>query len=300
MSKRKGKDITGIFLLNKDKGISSNKALQQVKRFYNAKKAGHTGSLDPMATGLLPICFGKATKICQYLLDSDKKYEAEIQLGEQTDTGDIEGSIINCKDVPKLSTEMIQSVLKSFIGEIKQTPPMYSALKKDGVPLYKLARKGIEVERKVRDISIYELVFIHYDNNKFRIKIEVKCSKGTYIRSLAEDIASKLNCFGHLISLNRTECGIFNIKNSIQYDNLTTCGSNLENIVSVESAFIDKSIVFINKENYDFFIKTGLLKCDIPNENGTYRLYIKDNNNDVFIGVVCFENGKILSRQLFI
>ena len=300
MSKRKGIDLTGVFLLNKDKGISSNRALQQIKRLYNAKKAGHTGSLDPMATGLLPICFGKATKICQYLLDSDKTYEATIKLGIKTDTGDAEGNIIEQNDMVEFSEKAIDKALNKFLGDIQQVPPMHSALKRDGVPLYKLARKGIEVERKPRNVNIYSLERLDYSAVLHELKISVKCSKGTYIRTLAEDIANELGVYAHLIALNRTACGLYNLDDSYQYFPIKDTDANLDYIIPVESAFNDKEILYINLDNYTKFIKTGTLICDIPKESGVYRLYIKSNENNKFLGVVNFESGKLLNRQLFI
>ena len=300
MSKRKGIDLTGVFLLNKDKGISSNRALQQIKRIYNAKKAGHTGSLDPMATGLLPICFGKATKICQYLLDSDKTYEATIQLGTKTDTGDAEGNIIEKNDMVELSESVIHSALNKFLGHIQQIPPMHSALKKDGVPLYKLARKGVEIERKPRGVNIYNLECINYSSLSHELKISVKCSKGTYIRTLAEDIGKELGVYAHLTALNRTACGSYSLVDSYQYFPIKDEGANLDYIIPVESAFDDKEILYISVDNYNKFIKTGALICDIPKESGVYRLYIKSNEGNKFLGVVNFESGKLLSRQLFI
>jgi tRNA pseudouridine55 synthase len=213
MSKRKsGCNIHGIVLLDKRSGISSNQALQEVRRLFDANKAGHTGSLDPLATGLLPLCFGEATKVSGFLLDEHKRYQVEIQLGVTTDTGDAEGVITGIKPVPELSDEDIKTCLRKFTGEINQIPPMYSALKHNGKKLYELARKGEIIDRKARRISIFELYMMGF--SKDRLTLNVLCSKGTYIRSLAEDIGNYLGCGGTVRQLRRLEAGRFNIENA--------------------------------------------------------------------------------------
>ncbi len=190
--RRKGRAVHGIILLDKPSGISSNAALQQVKRLFNAQKAGHTGSLDPLATGLLPICLGEATKITSYLLDADKKYQGTARLGIRTNTADAEGDILQTRPVPVLSDSTIEMALDSFRGEISQIPPMHSALKLNGKPLYELARQGIEVERKPRNVTIFELKKLGF--NKDELELFVHCSKGTYIRTLVEDLGEILEC----------------------------------------------------------------------------------------------------------
>ena len=204
MSRRnpKGRDINGIVLLDKDTGLSSNAALQKVKRLFFAKKAGHTGSLDPLASGILPICLGQATKVAQFLLDDDKRYYVRGKLGEITDTGDCEGVIVKTQAFEQLNKEKVVAAAMSFKGDILQVPPMYSALKKDGQPLYKLARQGIEIERPARPVTIHNIDFISYEQGV--IALNVSCSKGTYIRSLIQDIGDKLGCGAHVIELRRT------------------------------------------------------------------------------------------------
>lgn len=216
--KNRGRPLDGILLLDKPPGLSSNEALQQIKRMYNAKKAGHTGSLDPLATGLLPICFGEATKISAFLLDSDKSYITECQLGETTSCGDTEGEVIQRRDVPEFSLEQIQAVLNGFVGEIDQVPPMHSALKKDGVPLYKLARQGIEIERETRKVNIYSISDISLAGDK--LKFLVHCSKGTYIRTLVEDIGEKLGCGAHVTALRRADVGVFHLQNAVSFETI--------------------------------------------------------------------------------
>ncbi|WP_104500023.1 tRNA pseudouridine(55) synthase TruB [Acinetobacter indicus] len=210
--------VHGVFLLNKPLGISSNAALQKVRWLYRAQKAGHTGALDPLASGLLPICLGEATKFSHFLLDSTKRYQTTIQLGHSTTTGDVEGEVLLEAAVPALTEENILTVLTQFTGDIQQVPPMYSALKKEGRPLYELARKGIEIERDARPISIYALELLGFTDNS--ITLDVTCSKGTYIRVLGEDIAKALGSYGHLTYLHRIQTGHFDLIPSYTLDYL--------------------------------------------------------------------------------
>lgn len=203
------RNISGVFLLNKPLGISSNGALQRVRGLYRAQKGGHTGALDPLASGLLPICLGEATKFSHYLLDSIKRYQTTIHLGHSTTTGDVEGELLLEQAVPALTEEKIQQVLASFTGDIQQVPPMYSALKKEGRPLYELARQGIEIEREARPITIEAIELLSFTENS--LTLDVTCSKGTYIRVLGEDIAKALGTFGHLTYLHRIKTGQFDL-----------------------------------------------------------------------------------------
>lgn len=207
--KPKGRPISGLFLLDKPQGLSSNSALQRVKRLYGAAKAGHTGALDPLATGLLPICLGEATKFSQYLLDSDKRYLTTARLGQRTDTCDAEGEITEEKPVPQdLSREQVETLLvEHFNGEIEQVPPVYSALKLNGQPLYKLARQGIEVEVKPRQVRIHEIRLLALREDE--VDLEIFCSKGTYIRSIVEDLGLLLGCGAHVTVLRRLQTGPF-------------------------------------------------------------------------------------------
>lgn len=209
MSRRKsrGRSITGILLLNKPLEMSSNKALQIVKRLFNANKAGHTGSLDPLATGMLPICLGEATKVSQYLLEADKVYQVSFQLGQRTATGDAEGDVIETKPFESITEKNVTSVIPQFLGDQTQIPPMYSALKHDGQRLYDLARKGIEVERKPRHIHISDIELLSFE--KGVVELKVACTKGTYIRTLAEDVANALNTVAYVTKLHRIEVGSF-------------------------------------------------------------------------------------------
>ena len=208
--KNKGRNVSGVLLLDKPLGDSSNHALQKVKRLFGAAKAGHTGSLDPLATGMLPICFGEATKISAFLLDADKRYRLKCQLGVSTTTGDAEGDVVDTQDVSCITEAAIKAVLSEFIGEIEQIPPMYSALKHNGERLYKLARQGIEVERKARSVTIYDIDYLSLskdEQQRLILELEVSCSKGTYVRTLVEDIAKKLDCCAHITALRRLSVG---------------------------------------------------------------------------------------------
>ncbi|MFV9614825.1 MAG: tRNA pseudouridine(55) synthase TruB [Gammaproteobacteria bacterium] len=208
--KNKGRNVSGVLLLDKPQGCSSNYILQKVKRLFGAAKAGHTGSLDPLATGMLPVCFGEATKISAFLLDSDKRYHLKCQLGVSTATGDAEGEVTETQDASFITEPDVRAVLTEFIGEIEQLPPMYSALKHNGERLYKLARQGIEVERKTRRVTIYDIEYISLsidEQQRIILELEVSCSKGTYVRTLVEDIAKKLNNCAHITALRRLSVG---------------------------------------------------------------------------------------------
>ncbi|MFT0211633.1 tRNA pseudouridine(55) synthase TruB [Pseudomonas sp. F1_0610] len=215
--KRKRRAVSGVIILDKPLGFSSNAALQKVRWLLNAEKGGHTGSLDPLATGVLPLCFGEATKFSRYLLDADKCYETVMQLGVTTTTADAEGEVLERKPVSVTQAD-IESVLPAFRGAIKQVPPMYSALKKDGQPLYKLARNGETVEREARDVTISKLELLAVNGDK--VKLSVACSKGTYIRSLVEDIGAQLGCGAHVAELRRTQAGPFDISQAISLEKL--------------------------------------------------------------------------------
>lgn len=218
--KSRGRAVDGVFLLNKPPGISSNSALQQVRRIYDAAKGGHTGALDPLATGMLPICLGEATKFSQHLLDSDKRYITTAKLGIRTDSSDADGAVVEEKPVPTdLSEEKVEAILQAeFSGEIEQVPSMFSALKHQGQPLYKLARKGIQVEVKPRKVTIHEIKLTALREDE--IDLEVFCSKGTYIRSIVEDLGHILGCGAHVQMLHRLDVGAFTADRMMSLDDL--------------------------------------------------------------------------------
>jgi tRNA pseudouridine55 synthase len=215
--KRKRVPVHGVLLLDKPVGMSSAQALAKAKWLLNAQKAGHTGTLDPFATGLLPLCFGEATKFAQDLLDADKTYETVVHLGITTDTGDTEGTILT-QQIVDVTVAQIESVLEQFRGPISQVPPMHSALKRDGKPLYEYARAGITLEREARDVTIHQLDLLAYDAPILRLR--VACSKGTYIRVLGEDIGAALGCGAHLSALRRTVIGALDVSSALTLDQL--------------------------------------------------------------------------------
>lgn len=219
-NKPEKKIIDGVFILDKATGITSNRALQQIKHLYQAKKAGHTGSLDPLASGVLPICFGKATKFSHILLNADKTYLVTAKLGVATDSGDSEGNIIATHAVPNFTLQEIETAITAFIGPGKQVPSMFSALKHQGQPLYKLARKNITVERAPRDIHVYSYEVVDFNGDLLTCKI--KCSKGTYIRTLIEDLGTALGCGAHVIALRRLQAGNFSIEQAISFEQAAT------------------------------------------------------------------------------
>lgn len=224
--RRRGVDITGVLLLDKPLDLSSNHALQRAKRLFNARKAGHTGTLDPFATGLLICCFGQATKLATTLLDADKRYRATLKLGVETDSGDLTGTVTAQGDAETVTLSQLHGILPQFTGQIEQIPPMHSALKRDGVPLYKLARQGVEVARPPRQVTIYAIELVAFEGDQ--VVLDVHCSKGTYIRTLAQDIGRALDCYAHLTSLRRTAIGPFTLEQAVSLEQLAEVTESVE------------------------------------------------------------------------
>ena len=216
--KQRGRAIHGILLLDKAPGCSSNSALQQVKTLYQARKAGHTGSLDPLATGVLPLCLGEATKLSRFVLDADKCYRVRLQLGQRTDTGDSEGAVIASGDVSTVTRPRLVAALQHFQGEIAQVPPMHSAIKQHGVPLYKLARQGLTVARQPRTVRVHRLALVEFTGSQ--CELDIACSKGTYIRTIADDLGQQLGCGAHVQALRRTAAGVFEARRCVDLDTL--------------------------------------------------------------------------------
>lgn len=240
--KKTRRDVHGVLLLDKPQGMTSNDALQKVKRLFNVKKAGHTGALDPLATGMLPICFGEATKFSQYLLDSDKRYRVIAKLGERTDTSDADGQIISTRSV-NITQSQIDEALTHFRGDILQVPTMFSALKYQGKPLYEYARQGIVIEREARPITIYDNQFIQYDSTKHELTLEIHCSKGTYIRTIIDDLGELLGCGAHVIYLRRLQVSNYPIDNMITLDEL----QNEPLLMPVDSPLQDRPKVVLSE-----------------------------------------------------
>ena len=298
MSRRKsGRNVHGILLLDKRLSVSSNRALQEVRRLFNANKAGHTGSLDPLATGLLPLCFGEATKVSAMMLDDNKRYQVVVKLGVMTDTGDSEGKIIAEKPVPELSLDKIENCLQSFSGEIDQVPPMYSALKHNGRKLYELAREGKTIERKARRISIFELKLV--DRTSDSLTLDVFCSKGTYIRSLAEDIGHKLGCGGTVIELRRTQAGQFKIEDALTIEQLQQMDlEELKNLlIDVDKPLDGIPVLELSADQATLIRHGQQIKMEKTDAlKGMVRMY----SDQVFLGLgEMLLDGKLLPKKIF-
>ncbi len=297
--KRQRRALSGILLLDKPKGFSSNAALQKVRWLLNAQKGGHTGSLDPLATGVLPLCFGEATKFSRYLLDADKSYEALIKLGITTDTADAEGQVLECRPVA-VDSEAVEQALQQFRGNIMQVPPMHSALKKDGQPLYKLARAGEVVERQARPVSIYELQLLELDGDQLRIF--VSCSKGTYIRTLAEDIGQLLGCGGHVAELRRISAGPFDLGQAVELQTLIDLqeqqGSEAldQFLLGSDAGLLHWDKVELS-QNSSFYWQNGqAVRVPGAPGDGMLRVY---NHQQEFIGVgEIDDDGQLAPRRL--
>lgn len=300
MAKRRthGRNINGIVLLDKPLGITSNKALQQVKRLFNANKAGHTGSLDPLASGLLPICLGEATKISSYLLEADKAYTGICKLGVTTTSADAEGDVLEQKPVGNYSEQQVDAVLAQFTGTIEQIPPMHSAIKQNGQPLYKLAHQGIEVERQPRTIQIYELHRIRLAGDE--LEIAMRCSKGTYVRTLAEDIGRELGCGAHLSALRRTKVGPFTLEQVVTMATLESLAEEGfaaldQHILPIEQALADWPEIQLT-ENSAFYLNQGQpVQIAKAPTSGLVRL----SANQRFIGIgEILDDGRVAPRRL--
>lgn len=280
--------LDGVLLFDKPLELSSNTALQKVRRLFQAEKAGHTGTLDPLATGLLPICFGEATKFSNALLEADKTYLTTVRLGKTTATGDAEGEVLASHEVTA-SFEQVQTVLERFRGALQQLPPMYSALKHEGKPLYEYIRDGVTIERKLRDIIIHELVLHRYSDNE--LDLNVRCSKGTYIRTLGEDIGVALGCGGHLIALRRTAIDHFNIQTSYTLQQLTDMSEaeRMACLMPVDSLMPDMPKLQLDEVQVKRMAQGQRLGLDTGLPDGKVSLYGPHG----FIGV-----GLLLGRRL--
>lgn len=297
--RNKGRDVDGILLLDKPQGLTSNEALQKVKRLFQARKAGHTGSLDPLATGMLPICFGEATKISSFLLNADKRYIAQCKLGIRTDSADADGEVIETRPIEGVTEQQIRRVLNDFSGEQRQVPPMHSAIKRDGVPLYKLAHQGIEVEREARDITIYRLDLIRFE--KDILELDISCSKGTYIRTLAEDIGKALGCGAHIAALRRLQVGVFEGAkmytfeelNKLQEQDVTTLDQSL---LPIDAGLSDWTDVQLSADA-SFYLRRGQAVFVPGSKIGAYvRLY---DPARAFLGVgIVLDDGRVAPKRL--
>jgi len=299
--KRKKRAVNGILLLDKPAGLTSSAALQKVRWLFEAEKAGHTGNLDPLATGVLPLCFGEATKFSQYLLEADKGYETLIQLGVTTATGDAEGEILARREV-KVSEADVQNLLPQFRGQIEQIPPMYSALKKDGQPLYKLAREGKIVEREPRTVCIHRLELLAFDAQKAQVRLSIECSKGTYIRTLAEDIGERLGCGAHVAELVRTKAGPFALSGCHALDDVIRMQEEKGSaaldalLLPVDTALQDLPLVKLSTSSAFYWLHGQPVRAPDAPKSGLLRVQDADGN---FIGIgEISEDGRIAPKRL--
>lgn len=297
--RQKGRLVNGILLLDKPTGVTSNEALQEVKHLYRARKAGHTGSLDPLASGLLPVCMGEATKVSGFLLDADKHYRMTCRLGIRTTTGDAEGEVLETRPVDDCEREVIEAVLGRFLGPVQQIPPMYSAVKHQGERLYKLARQGVEVEREPRTVVIHEIGLLQLQLPD--LELEVRCSKGTYVRTLAEDIGAALGCGAHVTALRRLGVGPYDAHGMVTMENLKKlAGQGLEGLdallLPVESALSQWPGVRLSSDAA-FYLRQGQ-PVVVPHAptSGWVRLY---HGEDHFLGMgQVLDDGRVAPKRL--
>lgn len=299
--RRKGRDVNGILVIDKPVGVTSNGILQQVKRLYGAAKAGHTGALDPLATGVLPLCFGEATKFSQLMLESDKAYIATARLGVVTETGDSEGKVVREHPVPAdLNEVMLEPVLDGFRGDIQQVPSMYSALKHKGRPLYEYAREGIEIERPSRPVTIYKLELLAVRDAEF--DIAVTCTKGTYIRSLVEDIGEALGCGAHVIALRRTMASGFSLDVAHPVDSLEAMrerGESLDGLlVEPDAALSMFPELALESDRLRSILNGQPVRMSGQVLTGPVRLYGDDRFVGLGEGFPDGEDVKIVPRRL--
>ncbi|AMQ91632.1 pseudouridine synthase [Aggregatibacter actinomycetemcomitans] len=296
--RKRGRDIHGVFLLDKPQGMSSNDIMQKVKRIFQANKAGHTGALDPLATGMLPICLGEATKFSQFLLDADKRYLVTAKLGERTDTSDAEGQVVETRPI-NVKTPEILTTLEAFRGDILQVPTMFSALKHNGKPLYEYARAGITVEREARPITIFELNFIEYYAPY--LTLEVHCSKGTYIRTLVDDLGEVLGCGAHVTMLRRTAVADYPTEKMMSWDDLQALAEQqdlavLDALLLPMDTAVAKLSALILDESQTQGIGFGQrIKFNNPSKRqGQVRLFSHENR---FLGVAVIDENNVIRPQ---
>ncbi|ASL95466.1 tRNA pseudouridine(55) synthase TruB [Serratia ureilytica] len=306
--RRRGRDIHGVLLLDKPQGLSSNDALQKVKRLYNANRAGHTGALDPLATGMLPICLGEATKFSQYLLDSDKRYRVIAKLGQRTDTSDADGQIVQERPV-NFTQAQLDAALDTFRGDIQQVPSMYSALKYQGKKLYEYARQGIEVPREARSITVYELQFIRWEGDE--LELEIHCSKGTYIRTITDDLGELLGCGAHVIYLRRLQVATYPIARMVTLEQLNALVAQAQEQAIAPGELLDPLLMPMDSpvENYPEVnllpVVAGYVKQGQPVQvagapaSGLVRITEGEERKFIGVGGIA-EDGRVAPRRLVV
>lgn len=293
--RKKGRAVDGILLLDKPQGLSSNAALQTVKRLFHAAKAGHTGALDPLATGMLPLCFGEATKFSQFLLDSDKGYRVIGKFGERTDSGDSTGEVIESKPV-KVSNKQLEKALEKFRGDIMQIPSMFSALKHQGQPLYKYARKGIEIERPARPVTVYELELLRFDGDEVELFIE--CSKGTYIRNIIDDLGQELGCGAHVTMLHREFVADYPVEQMVTLQQLEDDREQQlsldDYLLPIDSAVLHLDSAELDTESADYFCHGQPINYPNLTEGELIRVYDEEQN---FLGIAEVDDQDMLAPK---
>ncbi|MCZ6642123.1 MAG: tRNA pseudouridine(55) synthase TruB [Gammaproteobacteria bacterium] len=299
--RRRGRDVSGVIVIDKPAGISSNDAVQRAKRLFGARKVGHTGSLDPLATGVLPLCFGEATKFSQFLLASNKKYWARIKLGIATDSGDADGKITATRAVENVDKGRIEDALRFFRGEIDQVPSMFSAIKYKGQPLYKLARQGIEIERQARRVTIYANELVYFDGEE--LELEIHCSKGTYIRTIAEELGELLGCGAHVIALRRKAAGPFDELDLITFDELEVAREkgSLDSFLQPVSSTVREWPEVKLTDNTAYYVRQGqpVIVPHAPTSGWVRLSEIIDEASTRFIGVgEVLDDGRVAPRRL--
>lgn len=308
--RRSGRDIHGVLLLDKPTDISSNDALQKVRRFFNANKAGHTGALDPLATGMLPICLGEATKFSQFLLDSDKRYRVIARLGQRTDTSDSHGEIISERNV-EFTDLQLTDALNYFRGDTLQVPSMYSALKYQGRPLYEYARKGITVERDARPITVYELQFIRLENNE--LELEIHCSKGTYIRTIIDDLGEMLGCGAHVIYLRRVQVANYPYERMMTLEQLAALRAQVDAgegsfeslldslLLPMDTAVVHFPAVNLTEAATTLFQLGQPVSADIGQLTEGEMVRVTSGEHQRFLGIALIsEDGRIAPKRLVV
>jgi tRNA pseudouridine55 synthase len=302
--KQRGRDISGVVVVDKPAGLSSNDAVQKAKFLFRAAKVGHTGSLDPLARGVLPLCFGEATKFSQFLLSSDKKYWARIKLGERTDSGDADGNVVETRPVPDIRTAALEGALDRFRGEIDQVPPMFSAIKHQGQPLYKLARQGIEVERKSRRVTVFSNELLRFEVDELELMIH--CSKGTYIRTIAEDLGELLGCGAHVTALRRTMAGPYQESDMVTFDELYQI-RDVEGVEALDSVFqpISSTVrgwpTVTLTDSTAYYVRQGqpVIVAHAPSTGWVALCERYDDERTEFIGVgEILDDGRVAPRRL--
>jgi len=300
--RRRGRDISGILVLDKPQGMTSSDAVQKVKRLFNAEKVGHTGALDPLATGVLPLCFGEATKFSQYLLNSDKKYWTRIRLGVATDTGDSDGQVVETRPVQGVDVARIETALEQFRGEIEQIPSMFSAIKHQGQPLYKLARQGIEVEREARAVTIHSNRLLAFAGDE--LELEIHCSKGTYIRTIAQDLGAALGCGAHVTALRRLAAGPYGETDMVTLAALEAADQAERDgfLLPVDSVVEGWPEVRLNDDTA-YYMRKGqpVIVAHAPRSGWVRLSEVSDEGSTRFLGVgEILDDGRVAPRRLVV